>query len=416
MIDSIFYIILIIEIYLFARLDYLKWGTLVTPFNMLAILFGLVTSLAIAYSYSHPDVKNFYLPSLIVWIIGLAVFYIPSSLIHYKATPQQLTIGNTIPKKDHLYVVLYGITLFFILLALIKIRSVGVNATVGTDEFSEGYDGAAGAFAHISMFLSMMFAYFFYKIDRKHKLAAIPIVLILFISFAQASKTHILAPLLMGFFTRLLTGKTRLSLKIIIIISLSAASVFFGIYFISIILSGATDSYDVYFNFVTLHFLDYFLGGTLSFSLDYQYGILEPDMTTGLVSPFLSVWEKVTGITSTAQIDNPLFLNMGDLGETNVRTFFGTIFAYSKSYVVLIILTFFISTLVYTIYYFAIKKRNIFLIIATSANLTYLIFGSFFDFYWIHLYPYEIVVISYILFVVSSIEYGASYKKTQAAA
>ena len=68
MIDFAFYFILILEIALLSRLEYLKWGTLVTPFNMLAILFGFVCTLSIVYSLSYPNVKDFYLPSLIVWI------------------------------------------------------------------------------------------------------------------------------------------------------------------------------------------------------------------------------------------------------------------------------------------------------------------------------------------------------------
>lgn len=415
MIDSIFYIILIIEIYLFARIEYLKWGTLVTPFNMLALLFGVVTSLAIVYSYSNSGVKEFYFPSLIVWITGLAVFYLPACLIHVRPNRYKQAISLK-EKGDDLYILLYGITLLFLVISLYKIRSVGGGTTLGTDEFSEEYGASGGAFAHISIFLSMMFAYFFCKFDKKHKLALIPIILILLTTVAQASKTHILSPILMGFFARVITGRTHLSLKIVVIIALASVGVFFGIYYISLVLSGVTDSKDVYFEFVSHHFLVYFLGGPLSFSLDYQCGILEPDKTLCLIAPFVRVWEIISGESIKLTIANPIFLNMGELGETNVRTFFGTLYAYSHSYSVLILLSLFVSILVYSVYYLSYVKKNIFLTIATSSNLTYLVLGSFFDFYWIHIYPYEIVIICLILYLICSISNGIKYKKASATA
>lgn len=419
MIDFVYYFVLVLEIVLLVSFERRKWGTLVTPFNMLAILFGIVSTLAIVYSWTVPGVKNFYLPSLIVWIIGLAFFYVPAALLPVKRKRQNYYEIDVSRNKYDPYKALFAITLFVGMIALLKVRSAagagGGEALIGTDEFSENYDASGGLLAHLSMFLSIMFAYFMYKLDKRHKLAIIPIVLILVIQLAQASKTHILTPLIMGLFTRVLTGKTKLSLRIIVIAALAGAGVFFGIYFIALVLSGATDSYEVYLGFVSKHFLVYFLGGSLSFSLDYQMGIKEPIMTEQLYAPFIAVWEKITGITSAATVDNPIFMDMGELGSTNVRTFFGTMYAYSHSYTTLIITSLFIGFVVYFVYYLSYSKKNIFLAIATSANLTYLIFGAFFDYYWLHIYAYEIIVICLMLCFFTSFKHETKVKTASAA-
>lgn len=418
MIDFIYYFILILEIVILASFERIKWGTLVTPFNMLAIPFCIVTTLAILYSWSISGVPDFYLPSLTVWIIGLTFFYIPSIFLPVKRRQYNYHTIKIARNKCEPYKALYVITLFIVMIVLYKVRSVatagGGDAIIGTDEFSENYDASGGLLAHLSMFLSIMFAYFLFKIDKCHKYAIIPITLILIVQLAQASKTHILLPILMGLFTRMLTGRMNLSLKTILIVALVGIGVFGGLYFIALVLSGITDSYEVFFDFVFKHFLVYFLGGTLSFSLDFQIGIKEQIMTEQLFAPFITLWNKIIGFTSESTVDNPIMMNMGELGSTNVRTFFGTIYAYSHSYITLIITSFFIGFIVYFVYYLSYNKKNIFLTIATSSNLTFLVFGAFFDYYWIHIYAYEIVVICFLMYFFTSIKYETKVETTSA--
>ena len=134
-------------------------------------------------------------------------------------------------------------------------------------------------------------------------------------------------------------------------------------------------------------------------------------MTSVLVDPFLTVIYKLFGWDSGAVIDNPKMLDMGLLGSTNVRTFFGTMYAYSKSYLVMINISFFLSLFIHYIYYKARTTRNIFLVIASCSNLTYLVFGGFFDFYWIRIYPYEIVVIFIVLYFISKSTINVSAKE-----
>lgn len=408
---GIFILLLFIgEVYFLVRSDKKRWGTLMTPFSLLALTFTGVTIIAILYSYLLKDVKDFYLPSLIVWAIGLVVFYLPSRFFAVKKIAKSDSIELRLAKKDDMYNWLFIIAMIGVSLGLLKVRSLGVQYDFGSDEFGEGF-GSGGLLAHTSMLLTGLFAYFVCKLDKNHKLALIPMALILVIMFAQASKTRTLSPLLMGLFAAVFCGKMKVSVRTIVFMILAASSFFFLAYYFSLVATGIIDDPNEFWEFISMHFLNYFLGGTLSFSLDYKAGILEPDMTSGLVDPFLTVINKLFGWDSGAVIDNPKMLDMGLLGSTNVRTFFGTMYAYSKNYLVMINLSFFLSLFIHYIYYKTRATRNIFLVIASCSNLTYLMFGGFFDFYWIHIYPYEIVVIFIVLYFISKSTINVSAKE-----
>ena len=209
--------------------------------------------------------------------------------------------------------------------------------------------------------------------------------------YAVGTKSWIIAPILIGYYARLMVGKNQIAIKTIIFPVIVVFFIFFFSYLLTLVYVGNNDVSSDFFIFICNHFVDYFCGGALSLGIDFQKGFLEPQMSEALFGPILNFIYMITG-HSYVNVINPVFIDLGDLGEGNVRTFFGTIYAYSKSPLLLIIMSFVFS--IYTNLLFSKSRSSIspFLLLANSANLVFLTFG-FFDFYWLTLSCYEIPVI-----------------------
>lgn len=408
--DYLYLFLLLIEVIVLVTLEKRKWGTILTPFCVLALTFTGVALIAIIYSSVNDKVKDFYIPSLWIWEVGLLFFYLPS--LFYVNPLKNCKSTEIIMKGNNLYDVLVVVTSVFIIIGLYKVHTLRSQFDFGTDDFGDGM-GNSGLLAHITMFLTGAFAYFVCMFNKKHKYAIVPIVLIIIIMFAQASKTRTLTPLLTGAFASVMCGKIKFNGKSVVLIILCSLSFFFIAYYLSLVATGLIVDMKDFWDFIFTHFMDYFIGAPLSFSLDYEKGIIENENIMGLFKPLMLVIDKIFGSSSVTNFVNEVVIDMGALGSTNVRTFFGTLYVYTQSIFLLAIITYFLSFYIYYFFYIARKNRNIFLIIISALNLTYLVFGGFFDYYWAHLYPYEIVIIFYFLYAVSKCKIHLGAVKAQ---
>lgn len=389
----IYLCVFIIEVIILAIIEKLQWGKWLTPLNVLSLPYTVAVIVAILYKEVAPNIPEFYYPSFIVWIIGLLFFEIPSAFLAksirkgYKRKYFSIEISH----GDDSYILLRNIAFICIAVSLLKIRSLsGSLDSFGSDDFSSQYQ-TSGVFNHLSVLLGCIFSYVIYKCDFNHKSSFIIIVGSLIGMYAIGTKSWIIAPMLIGYYARLLTGKTKFNVKTTILPVVIIFGIFFFSYYLSIIVVGGVDVSNEFLLFIGNHFVDYFCGGALTLSLDYKMGFVEPQMTEALFGPLLNIFNAIFGFDY-INVVNPIFIDIGDLGSSNVRTFFGTILAYSKSPVLFILLTFIYSFSIYYIYALLCKSNSVFLLLANTSNLTFLTLG-FFDFYWLTLSCYEICII-----------------------
>ncbi len=385
--------LLLLEAIILFRIEYLMWGKVITPLNVLMLPFVIATLIGIIYPYVDGDIPHYYLPSLVVWMICLLLFEIPSfyiaSMANKTDSVQHFVIK--IGESDNYYSLLKLVAFGCILISLIKLRSLSSSLDdFGTDDFSDQYQ-SAGLFAHLSVLLSAIFSIAIFKLDKHHKSAVLIILGSLIGMYAVGTKSWIIAPILIGYYARLLTGKTKINYKTIILPLIVILLIFFFSYYLIIVIAGGSESSDAFYTYVFNHFIDYVSSGSLTLSLDYKMGFIEPEMTEALFGPLINVIHMITG-DKYVNVINPVFIDIGTLGESNVRTIFGTIFAYSKSYLILVSMTLLISFITNLIYSRSRQSDSLFLLLGNCANLVFLTFG-FFDFYWLTLTPYEILAI-----------------------
>ena len=223
-------------------------------------------------------------------------------------------------------------------------------------------------------------------------MAFVVIVICLISMIAGASKSWIIIPLFAGYLLRILAGKSRISLKTVFIIILSGVGIFFLSYTLIMVVSGHLEFSEQFFDFIGNHFSLYLLGSVESFSIDYQLGLVEPEMTVSLFAPIVNLWKVLTGIRPLVEHINPIFLSIGDIGDTNVRGGLGTIMCYSHDWLVFFVVVLLGGLYNYAILLYSKIRQDIFTSSAYIYNLSFLSFG-FFDFYWLTLSAYELPII-----------------------
>lgn len=404
----IYLLIFIFEVSLLCLIEKKLWGIIITPVNVLSIPYAIVTLIAVLYSNCVTAVPDFYLPSLVVPCLGLFLFFIPSLFFSTLVKKDRIN-RYVILKRDDSYSLLKILAIIGIIISLLRIRNtISSGFSFGGDEFSEQYE-VSGFLAHLNVLLSAIFSYMIYKSDSKHKSAYVIIVLLLIGMYAVGVKSWIIAPVLIGYLARLFSNKSILNLKNLLFPVFICSGVFFLSYYLIMILSEGNDITDSWINFVVNHFMDYLIGGSLSFSLDYQQGILEPEMKLALVRPIINSFIALFGDGRYIDGINPVFLSIGELGDTNVRTFIGTIWCYSHDSLFFIVFVLNFAFIVYFLYYVSVKSQNVFLLLANCSVLTFLALG-FFEFYWLNLSPYEIPVLFIMFSYITRLKVSYAYK------
>ena len=385
----IYILLYISEVVILLLFEKRLWGTLLTPVNMLSLPCTIVILIAIAYSYSSDTIPDFYLPSLTVWGLGLMLFAIPSVILSKLSKKRRFSykvIGN-----DDAYKIIYTIGVICIFFSLVRVLNiVGAGLSFGNEEFINEYE-TSGILAHMNVLMSVIFSYMIFKSDSNHKFSYLIIVLSLIGMYAVGVKSWIIAPFLIGYYARLITNRTVFTIKSVILPILASVGFFLFSYYLIMIISGDVELTSGWTDFIINHFLLYLIGGPLSFSLDYQQGILEPIMQESLIGPLIDIFKAIFGGEYTEKI-NPVFLSIGELGETNVRTFLGTIWAYAQDGMIFIVVVISLSFYIHIVFALSKRSNNIFIILAHCSNLVLLSFG-FFEFYWLNLSAYEMPAI-----------------------
>lgn len=403
-------LIFITEVLILCFLEKRIWGTYFTPLNFLSFPYTIVTLVAVVYSNFSVGIPDFYYPSLWVWGVGLLIFFLPSLFFSMTNKCKKGIFQIIVSRKDDSYRILTAIAILCIAISFTRIHSVISRSgfSFGSDEFSEEYE-VKGVLSHIAVLMSAIFSYMIYKADAKHKFAYVIIILALIGMYAVGVKSWIIAPFLIGYIARIISGKTTFSIKSTLLPIVICVLFFILSYYILMVIAGKSVLGSDWFTFIINHFMNYLCVGTYSLGLDIKANILEPEMTESLFAPLVNIVYMFSGDIYVNPI-NPIFISIGSLGEGNVRTFLGTIYVYSQDFISFILIVLFFSIFVYGIYMNYRKSSNVYMLLANCCNLAFLSLG-FFEFYWLNLSPYEIVVIFLLLSIISRFSLRNAFKR-----
>ena len=346
---SIFLLLaLITEAVLLFLLEKRMWHTGYTPLNFLMLPYVAVLGVTLLLS-GHLGLDEFYYPSLIPWIIGLPLFVIPGWLFFLaerrfaaRKTNRKKPGKNfcDIPENDRLdfkrksYRFEIGLAVAIIItlsIRLVVFLTQG-RGVIGSEHFGELFAGNGWA-GHLLLIGAALLILLLFENCRCWPTWIVS-AFILFFLFVYQVKSWIILPLLAVFFALLMTERIKLNFRRVFYVGLGATAVFFASYLLFYVSGNKffpeATSIGAQLQSIAGLFVHYVTSGTLGLSADMQQGILETPDPQHIFTPFYNLWYALTGQPVISGI-NEEFLYTG-IAHTNVRTFFGTLFVFTRPF------------------------------------------------------------------------------------
>lgn len=391
------------------------WGTLYTPLNFLMLPYAIILLLSICIA-GHGGFIPFTYSSIFVWIVGLAVFSIPSFLFGFAYSGTEADSGrqdecapNGLARRKGGSGERFPSLLFFLGLALcalfiLHFRSILAHSNnfVGSDDFAEDFSGH-GVWAHLRMMLVPLLILSIYFADRRHWYLWFLIVPTILLMFINQVKGWIVIPLIAGCAMRLYAGKMKLSLKLILSVITGGALVFLISYaFLPVLGKQGTVTSELY-EFVFSHFVSYLTAGVMGFSQDTALGYPDCGNFEILISQFVNLAKSIVGDKELLSPVNNYYLQIStdvSAAPSNVRTLFGTIYIYTNV-VSFILYTLVLSTTMYLLKVWAMSGKNIYIKGVFFFECSLLAMG-WFEFYFFHLTVIEIPIFFIVYSIIAS--------------
>lgn len=399
MIFSLFLVFITVVVAL-TYLDWKLWGTLFTPVIVLAWPFMILLMMDCLYMESN--YKSFKLNEnvLIVWIIGLLCFWLPGVLI--KLLFKKIKVDNVQLQSysEEISISRYKLRLLFciayplIILVAYKVYTflVQFDFNIGDEDFQQNL--GSGFIGHsillltlISIFLIIFFNKEYYKI---HQVLIIIVTLIL--SILYGVKSWIIIPLISAFLGRLLLKKTKFGLKHVLVVVLPFF-VFWLIYQISFGFNAGSNEY------IFGHMEDYLLAGPIGLSEHFNQGFPIGSNPEYAFTPINNIFRFLFRENSISPI-SVYFLSIPTGFETNVKTFFGTLYIYGGYSYTLTSFVFGILFYLYLLVFCYASRLQIAPFITTLyVFMLGLLFMGWFEVYVIHLSFYEAPIWIFLLYL-----------------
>lgn len=337
------------------------------------------------------EVVDFCYPSLKIWIVGLAVFAIPSWMISVLFIRKHL--NNSVPFSQEWFDVPNGVNTLSLILGLAFLGHLFLayrssSYAFGTDDFAL-YVCGSGFWAHVREASTPLLILLLYYINKK-RLKFLPSILLLLIPhMVYMVKGPILIALITTVLLRLYAGQIHINLRL----AASVLFVAFGLFLLFYMVLPSFGDSDVSVGqeqtmAVSKHFIHYLISGTLGYSIDYELGFPDMSELKYLAAPFVNIHNMLTGQELISPISD-IYESTG-LGLTNVRTFFGAIqIRTNPSEFVLVVLV--ISTLTNILRAICVTNRNLFFSMVTFYYCSLLAMG-WFEYYFWHLSIIEIPI------------------------
>ena len=401
--DYAILLILLMEVTLLTWVEYRAWKTLYTPLCalMLPYTFVLLVTVCIAGNFGY---VAFNYESLWVWIYGLPLFALPSyafAAIISRKVENEKTPTSDISLTSHLSPLTskFPPVLLFICAIVVLMLFAKLYTTLsaglflfGTDEFADEFSGH-GLWAHIRTLLIPLIILMFYQVGKGCRWLWIPILLMLILQFVNMVKGTIVIPIFAALLMRLYTGKTRMGLRLILIMVGLAVILFFLIYMVIPIMGNGSAADMKLVQFVAEHIVHYFTSGTMGWSFDIDQNMPDRKDFEYIVAPVVNIVHAIKGEELVSVVNRYYWCTGTDVATlTNVRTFFGTLFIYSDAWQ-FITYTLFLSTFIYAWKVATILRPSVYLNIILFYYCGLLMMG-WFEFYFFHLDAIEIPLIT----------------------
>ena len=387
-------IVLYAEVILFSLVDRNLWRTLYTPFNILAIPYSVVLALCLAID-GHMGFGEFYYPSIWVWVVGLAVFFVPSFLLGmlYNAATRgnPVSLGvyetdlRTLEKITQAMLALFAVWILYLLLIS--------PFKPGSDDFGIAVAGR-GLFGHLFTVLMALCMLWIMLLDKQHKRYWWYVLGFVVVALLYLVKSWLMVPLLGGIFLRLLTKRMHLRVKLVAGVVIGGFVFFFLSYWVTMFMArwewgmqryGLTRSeYAVETaQYIQKHFVTYLTAGVYGLSEDMSRGIVETQDPTKIYTSLINVAHLFTGEEMVSPINEHYIVTTKLDNNTNVRTLMGSLYIYlGASHAIAYLLVF--SILAHLLF-FAARQRESLLGLVIVGWLLGNLFMGWFEFYFQHL-------------------------------
>ena len=395
--DTLYLVAILLEAAVLFYLEYRTWKTLYTPLNFVMLPYLIVLLITIMVAGTQLGFVEFYYPSILIWNVGLVIFALPSLVIGGLLTRHGKSVATQHP-SDEIPIIVKFLFFAVALLFFVRLRSFlgnSVAGEVGSNEFSDEFSGG-GLWGHLRiMTLPLLMMSIFYVSKKRWWLW--PVILVfLSVSILNQVVGWIVIPVFGAIVMRVHSGKTRLTLKLVLLSLSGAFLVFFAAYALAILVVQSRGVDDAFLDFIYMHFLHYFTSGVLGLSMDMQASFPDAGSFEMLWAPIINIFNAAAGVDDMISPVNPYYYNSG-INLTNVRTFFGTIYIYTGAleFVVYILLS---STLMYFLKLATIKWKNIYVYTIYFFECGLLAMG-WFEFYYFHLVVFELPLIVALLWL-----------------
>ncbi|MBN1181143.1 MAG: oligosaccharide repeat unit polymerase [Bacteroidales bacterium] len=373
--------ILIFEVILLIFADHYLFHSRLTPSIILMVPYLFVVLITIIFG-NRLELVSFNYSSLYIWILGIIPFWIGGVFI-------RLLFRNQLPQKDpvselHFPQWVFNIFVFVVLLLFVKFLLTGKNGyAFGSKEFGEAFIGS-GIFGHLSNLLFVIFPYFVVH-KKKTVLIYVLMILILVMVLSYWSKTWFLSMILTAFLISIYFKRIRLS-PLTIILPLLIGILFFVLFY-------SFSIKDNLMAFAARHFIDYLTSGILPLSEYMKYNHFTEISPQYVFSPFINLYHSLTG-GELVGAHSELWITTDVLSnfESNVFTFFGTIYIYSGIYYG-IIFSFILGLINYLLLYLT-KSRNSFFIATAYFNSIAVLSWGWFNCSFVLLRSWEILLLA----------------------
>ena len=395
--DFISLVALYVEIGVLAYCDWKMWRTMYTPLNMLMLPYAFMLAVTLAMCGNF-GVVDFYYPSLLVWMVGLPIFALPSFFFGI-AFRKKLAVEQAGVIEDNVNMKTLTIFTAILVVAFIMrfISMVGSSPYLpGTEDFGYDYCGG-GLWGHLHRVLHVLSIIYIYKWDKRHWYYIFLIMGMFFVTLMYGVKSWVLIPAMAGFSMRLFAGKMQLKAGLVFKVLAFSFIVFFVTYSFSLVLGQENvATFDVIFEIIYQNFAHYVISGILGWSQDLQLGILERADFDVLLVNVLNLIYVVTGDEFVSPV-NDFFIHNGIKGS-NVRAFFGTVYIHTTALQFFVVVTV-VSAINYLVKLWAVKTRDFFVNLVYYFYLGMLCMG-WFEIYFYHLQFFEVPAWIFILYLV----------------
>ena len=387
MFEFITYSTFFTEVIILNYLDYKINKSFINPFAFLSIPFSIILILCVLFNSSYGFIP-FRCEALWVWTIGLFFFWIPS-ILTFPQRPfckQYLFVTEYSSAHNNIVDLIIWSSIIYMFVNLNNLSNIEFGSKELGEELAVG--GIKGRMSNI-----LLVACPYIACSKKYnKTVKIIIVLVIMsILLAIGSKTWIMYALLATFLSRSFIA--RIELNSTIYTSIGGLLIFCTYYFLNTNINNLTN----FTEFISRHFYFYLTSGILPLG-EYIHNEAYT-MRGDFILPFFNIINIWIGNKGAAAHSSLWYTTDNIIGtQSNVFTFFGTLFGHSI--IVFILYCIFFGWLSYYIFKRSLIERSVFYSIMNNYNLSVLFFGWYNCSYGI-LRIWEIFVISAIFHFVS---------------